>query len=320
LDRSVISVVRNYLSTYKRPVLIGESGLNAATPDSADGKITIAKNAHLGIQHAIWAGVVSGAMNARALYWEDSFGIYFPSLGIPWMQQYETEELPAVNFVNGVDFSGFQPLASVSSSGAWGAVVGNKKMVLGWFRDAGSEPPDWPLQPVVSKQIVTVTVPGNASNWKVDFYSTRDGTTILGSVTVSGTGSTVTIPLPDFQDDIAFKMTAGMGTGLVPTLTSATGTKTGPAPTFGSTTMTDPIAGTWSGTISNSAGSFATLVKLSIQAGCQPAKFVEPFLRHSFPAMAICSSRQSMVRPTYSRSKMYPVPPLACPVDLNSSN
>ena len=283
LDRSIISVVRNYLSTYKRPVLIGESGLNAATPDSADGKITIAKNASLGIQHAIWAAVVSGAMNGRALYWEDSFGIYFPSLGIPWMQKYETEELPAVNFVSGVDFSGFQPLASTTSSGVWGAAVGNEKMALGWFRDAGSEPPDWPLQPVVSKQSVTVTVPGNASNWKVDFYSTRDGTTILSSVTVSRTGSTVTILLPDFQDDIAFKMTAGMGTGIVPTLASATGTITGAAPTLASTNRTDPIAGTWSGTITNSAETFSTQVKLSIQAGCQPGKVCGTFSAPQLP-------------------------------------
>jgi hypothetical protein len=232
LDRQIISGVRNYINAYQRPVLIGESGLNASTPDSADGKITIAKNASLGIQHAIWAAVVSGAMNGRALYWEDSFGIYFPTLGIPWMQKYETEELPAVNFVNGVDFSGFQPLTSISSPGVWGAAVGNEKMALGWYRDAGSEPPSWTVQPVVSKQTVTITFSGKASNWKVDFYNTRDGTTILSSVTVSRTGSTVKIPLPDFQDDIAFKMTAGMGTDNVPTLVSATETYTGLAPTL----------------------------------------------------------------------------------------
>jgi hypothetical protein len=277
LDRHIISGVRDYLSTYKRPVLIGESGLNAATPDSAEGKISVAENARLGIQHAIWAGVVSGAMNGRALYWEDSFGIYFPSLGIPWMQKYETEELPAVNFVSGVDFSGFQPLASTTSSSVWGAAVGNENMVLGWYRDAGSEPPDWTLQPVVSKQNVTVTVPGKASNWKVDFFDTRDGTTILNSVAVSQTGSTITIPLPDFQDDIAFKMTAGMGTGTVPTLASAKGTETSTAPTLASTTMTNPIAGTWSGTISSLDGTFSTPVKLFIQAGCQAGKICGTF-------------------------------------------
>jgi len=283
LDRTIITVVRNSLSTYKRPVLIGESGLNSATPDSADGKITLAKNARLGIQHAIWAAVVSGAMNGRALYWEDSFGIYFPSLGIPWMQQYKTEELPAANFVNGVDFSGFLPLTSASSSDVWGAVVGNEKMVLGWYRDAGSDPPDWTLQPVVSKQTVTITVSGKATNWKVDFYNTRDGTTILSSVNVNPIGSTITIPLPDFQDDIAFKMAAGMGTGIVPTLASAIGTETAPAPTLAAMTMTDPIAGTWNGAISNLAGTFSTPVKLSIQAGSRPDQVCGTFSAPQLP-------------------------------------
>ena len=283
MDRTIVSEVRNFLATYKRPVLIGESGLNAAAPDSADGKITVADNARLGVQHAIWAAVVSGAMNGRALYWEDSFGIYFSNLGIPWMQKYETEELPAANFVNGVDFSGFQPLASTITSGVWGAAVGNEKMVLGWYRDAGSEPPDWTLQPVVSKQTVTITVPGKGTNWKVDFYNTRDGTTILSSVTVSRTGSTITIPLPDFQDDIAFKMAAGMGTGIIPTLASAIGGETVPVSTPSSTTMTDPIAGTWNGTISNLAGTFSTAVKLSIPAGCRPGQVCGTFSAPQLP-------------------------------------
>ena len=79
-------------------------------------------------------------------------------------------------------------------------------MVLGWYRDAGSEPPDWPLQPVVSKQTVMITVPGSATNWKVDFYNTKDGTTVLSSASITRKGSTIAIPLPDFKDDIAFKL------------------------------------------------------------------------------------------------------------------
>jgi hypothetical protein len=200
LDRHIISVVRDYIATYNRPVLIGESGLNADTPDNYPPK------AEIGVRHAIWAAVVSGAMNGRALYWEDSFGIYFPNLGIPWMQKYETEELPAVNFVYGVDFSGFQPLTSISSSGVWGAAVGNEKMVLGWYRDATSEPPDWNIQALVSKQTITISVPGTATNWQADFYDTQTGTKIITSASVTRAGNTITISLPDFQDDIAFKL------------------------------------------------------------------------------------------------------------------
>ena len=199
LDRIILQETHNSLVKYNLPVLIGESGLNADSPDKYPA------NAEIGVRHAIWAAVVSGAMNGRALYWEDSFGIYFPNLGMPWMHKYETEELPAVNFVNGVDFTGFQPLTSTFTPGVWGAAVGNQSMVLGWYRDASCEPPNWTLQPVVSKQTVTVTVLGMAANWRVDFYSTKDGTTQLGSAFVTRSGNTIIIPLPDFQDDIAFR-------------------------------------------------------------------------------------------------------------------
>ena len=125
---------------------------------------------------------------------------------MPFLQKYAEAELPASNFVRGVDFTGFQPLTSTSSSGVWGAAVGNEKMVLGWYRDATSEPPDWELKEVLTGQTVTVTVPGSAANWQVDFYDTKNGTTILSSVAVVRTGNTIVVPLPDFQDDIAFKM------------------------------------------------------------------------------------------------------------------
>jgi hypothetical protein len=200
LDRYIISGVHNSLATYGRPVLIGESGLNAESPEKYPPK------AEIGVRHAIWAALVSGAMNGRSLYWEDSFGIYFSDLGLPWLQEYETEELPAANFVNGVDFSGFRPLTSTSSSGVWGAATGNEQTVLGWYRDANSEPPDWPIQPVLSNQTVTLTVPGSAASWKVDFYSTKTGTDIIGSSVALRQGGKVTVTLPDFTDDIAFKM------------------------------------------------------------------------------------------------------------------
>jgi len=257
LDRTILGEVRQYLATYGRPVLIGESGLSAATPDSSDGKATVAENASRGIRHAIWAAIVSGAMNGRALYWEDSFGIYFPDLGTPWMQEYKGEELPAVRFVHRVDFSGFRPLTSTSSSAIWGAAVGNEKMVLGWYRDASCEPPDWNLQTIPAGQTVTITVPGTNADWQVDFYDTKTGTTIIGSASVIRQGSSLAVTLPDFKDDVAFKMTAWAGTATVPS--AGTGT-------------TDAIAGNWAGMISDSAGTFSTPVELSIQPNCEPGR------------------------------------------------
>ena len=206
LDRVLISEVRKNLGNYQKPVLIGESGLSAATPDSVAGKLTVIKNAPIGVKHAIWASIVSGAMNGRSLWWEDGYGIYFPKLGIPWLQQYITSEMPAVNFVDGNDFSGFKPLTTSTSPGIWGAAIGNEKYIIGWFRDATCEPPDWNLKSILSRQTVTIIVPGSASNWQIDFYNTKTGTDIISSITISTKSNTATIPLPDFTDDIAFKM------------------------------------------------------------------------------------------------------------------
>jgi hypothetical protein len=258
------------LANYHKPVLIGESGLSFLTPDSNPPTLTTADRADIGVKHAIWAAVVSGAMNGRALWWEDGVAIYFPALDLPFIRKYADAELPASNFVRDVNFAGFQPLTSSSGSGILGAAVGNDKSVIGWYRDATSEPPDWNLKPVISKQTVALTVPGSASTWKVDFYNTRDGTTVLSSVSVTRQGGTLTIPLPDFQDDIAFKMTAQAGTASA--FTSA------PA-----VVSTDSIAGTWRGTISNPAGSFSTPVELSIQAGCKPGEVCGTFSAPQIP-------------------------------------
>jgi hypothetical protein len=206
LDHRILEQVPLLLNTYHKPVLIGESGLNAATPDSADGKITIAPNARTGIQHAIWAQLVSGAINGRALWWEDGYGIYFPALGMPWVQKYTDVEAPVARFVESVDMTGFKPIAARASGKIFGAALGNEEMIIGWYRDASCEPPDWNLQPVVSKQTVTLTVSGMTPNWKVDFYSTKTGTGIISSTTVTQQGNKVTITLPDFTDDIAFKL------------------------------------------------------------------------------------------------------------------
>jgi hypothetical protein len=200
LDRELVTDVQENLVRYNKPLMIGESGL---------WSMATKPNAAIGVAHAIWAGLVSGAMNGRALWGNDGYSIYSTNdrvLAFQFMQAYATTELPVAHFVSGIDFSGFSPLKSSSSSAIWGAAIGDEKYVIGWYRDAASEPPEWNLKPVVSKQTVTIAVPGSATNWQVDFYNTKDGTTVLSSVAVSRKGSTITIPLPDFQDDIAFKL------------------------------------------------------------------------------------------------------------------
>lgn len=200
IDRELVSQVRNYLNKYQKPVLIGECGLWSMVHND---------NAKIGIKHAIWAGMVSGAMNSRALWDQDGYYLYAISnrtTAMEFMQDYATLELPVVRFTSPIDFTGFHPITATSTPGVWGAAVGNETMILGWYRDVASEPPDWKLQPVISKQTVTLTVPGTATEWRVNFYNTNTGTDIIGSALVTRKSDKVTITLPDFSDDIAFKL------------------------------------------------------------------------------------------------------------------
>lgn len=200
LDRGLVSQVRKYLTKYQKPVLIGECGLWSMVHN---------ENAAVGIKHAIWAGMVSGAMNGRALWDHDGYYLYAISnraSSMDFMQTYATMELPVVKFTNGIDFSGFQPITATSSAGVWGAAIGNDTMILGWYRDSASEPPDWKTLPNLSKQTVSITVPGTATEWRVNFYNTGTGTDIISTTLVTRKSDRVTITLPDFTDSIAFKL------------------------------------------------------------------------------------------------------------------
>ena len=283
LDREIIAEVHNNLSLHNKPVLIGESGLwedNAIQP-----------NSWIGVKHAIWAGVVSGAANARALWSNDGWAFYDGDrpLAVEYMELYAVAELPAAHFTDGVDFSGFKPLTSTSSTAVWGAAVGNESMVLGWFRDAASEPPDWNVQTIPAGKTVTITVPGTAANWQVDFYDTSTGTTILSSTSVTRQGNTVTVTLPDFQDDIAFKMMAGAETSVItPEVVG----------------NTNGIAGTWSGTITNEAGTFSTRLELSIQPIVKPAIYAGLLPSPNCPAPGSFSCRRLTAKRISLLSKM----------------
>jgi hypothetical protein len=204
LDRELVSNVRQKVAEYQKPVLIGESGLW--------GKLAIAERAWIGVKHAIWAAMVSGAMNGRALWGNDGYAVYDADreLAFQFMGEYATAERAAADFASGVDFSGFRllPVGFPGGTKIWGAAIGNETTVVGWFRDANCEPPDWKLQPVISGQTVTLTLPGSASGWRVDFYTTKTGIDIIGSIKAVRNGNTITVTLPDFTDDIAFKMYA----------------------------------------------------------------------------------------------------------------
>ncbi len=261
LDRSLVDIAHTYRARYNKPVLIGESGLNWEKPDVL---VTSAPNAHRGIEHAIWAGVVSGMMNARSLFWEDSYAIYFPTMRSLWLNRYAEAELPAARFTKGVDFSNFEPLGVKYPAGTkiWGAALGNARTAIGWFRDAASEPPNWNLQPNVKSQTVTVTLPGTAQNWQVDFYNTKTGDPRSGSVLLTRQGVGVTVPLPDFKDDVAFKLFVNDTGAVIPPKASPPSLKSV------SLSSTDTVAGQWEGSVFGEGTGFMALARITVLPGC----------------------------------------------------
>jgi len=196
LDDLILSAVRGRLERYGKPVLIGESGLDAAPPR---GTLDVAARAEVGIRHAIWASVVSGAMNGRMLWWQDGYDQFEKA---DLCRHYHEAAAPAAAFVRSVDYTGFGPVPCVLSDGLKGAVIGGDRSRLGWFRDARCEPPDWPMKPVTG-QTVTVEAPGEA--WQVELVDPVTGQSAGGS-RLAVRDRRVRIVLPEFKGAIAARL------------------------------------------------------------------------------------------------------------------
>jgi hypothetical protein len=198
LDDLIISVVRERLKTYGKPVLLGECGLDAAPPR---GTLDVAARAEVGIRHAIWAAVVSGAMNGRMLWWQDGYDQFEKA---DLCRHYHKAAAPAAAFVRGVDCSGFEPISCDLPTGRVnGAVIGNTKVRLGWFRDRRCGPPDWPMKPLAKQQ---VTMNAASGSWQVEFFDTVTGK-LTGKSQVTSRGGRLRITLPAFRGSVAVKLT-----------------------------------------------------------------------------------------------------------------
>jgi hypothetical protein len=192
LDDLILKTVRDRLRQFGKPVLIGESGLDAGPPHST---LDTAPRAAIGIRHAIWAGVVSGAMNGRALWWQDGYDQFEKA---DLCRDYHEAAATAVAFVRGVDFTNFAPVPCECSPGVKGAVLGNQRLRLAWFRDAKCEPPDWPVMPL-SGQYIMMSAPG--SIWEAEFFDP-----ITGKTRINVQDGRLRIELGEFQDAVAIRL------------------------------------------------------------------------------------------------------------------
>jgi hypothetical protein len=196
LDDLILATVRARLAKYGKPVLIGECGLSGRPPrDTLDA----APRAAIGIHHAIWAAVVSGAMNGRALWWQDGYDQFEKA---DLCRHYHQGAATAAAFVRGVDYTGFAPVPCTASEGLKGAVLGNDKVRLGWFRDVHCVAPKWPVKPM-SGQSVTMDAPGKA--WHAEFFDPATGKA-LGEGRLTVEAGRLRVVVPEFQGSVAVRL------------------------------------------------------------------------------------------------------------------
>ena len=234
LDDWILTNVSAFRTAHpNKPVFIGESGLHHLPPNDPANSYTLAPNAAVGINQAIWAGAVSGAMTARMLWFEDGydqfhipdlciyaqFGAYpectdgDPSTVLTLYSLYANASAPVAAFLSGVDYSGFEPLTPVLSADLLGAALGDDSTILGWVRDVQTVGPDWLIRPLTA-QTVTVTPPGQFPDWLVTFYDTSTGS-LLHSVYTSRQqpNGEIVVALPNFSGSIAFQLHAAFPLG-----------------------------------------------------------------------------------------------------------
>ena len=199
LSDAIISSVRERLARYDKPVFIGECGLSPRPPDNP---LTSAPRAHVGIKHAIWASVVSGAMNGRMLWWEDGYDQY---QGLDLRTRYKHAAAPIARFVEGIDFAGMRPIEVTQAEGLKGAALGHERLVLRWFRDELCTAPDWPVRRMEGAE-VRLRVPGGEREWECEFYDTGSRE-VVSTAAAERRGAEVYVQLPPFEDSIAFRGT-----------------------------------------------------------------------------------------------------------------
>lgn len=216
LDTALIGAVQRARALGK-PVMLGETGLDAGFP--ATGSATVEEHAARRIHDAIWAGLTSGAMNARALWWEDSYGIYATAGvdGRALVASYAEAEAPAAAFAEAVDFGPALPATplALTSTNLVGGASGSATGVVGWARATACEAPTWSCGTVKGATVQIAVSCAQGATWSVTYYSTATGAPYSRFVDAWGgqsptpppmacAGGKLTLQLTQFDADLAF--------------------------------------------------------------------------------------------------------------------
>jgi hypothetical protein len=186
LDAEVLARTRVALAATDKPVLIGESGLDAGAPTG--NTLTLSAAAPKGLESAIWAEMVSGAATARALYWEDGYAAYYSGAGtgLGLVNARANLERQAAAWLAQHDFRDLAPLAVDAVPATIGTAMGDANRALGWVRNAAYVAPAWDAAPLAGAA-VGVTLPSGAADgaWTVTL-TLPDGSHTAGVASSSG--------------------------------------------------------------------------------------------------------------------------------------
>lgn len=118
------------------------------------------------------------------------------------MNEYHQAAATVATFVRGIDFTDFVPVPCELSSGLKGAVLGNQRLRLAWFRDAECGPPDWPMK-LLSGQRTSMEAPG--ASWQVKFVDPVTGGS-TGKTRISVRDRRVRVAFGEFQGSVALQL------------------------------------------------------------------------------------------------------------------
>ena len=206
LDRVATERIQAVWHSTNKPVLVGESGLDAAAPEGTT--LTSAPRVEAGLRHAIWAELTSGAASARALYWEDGYAVYYPATGLPLVTRFQGLEREAASWLAGKDFRGRVPASVAGSAELFGTAIADAEQVSGWARSADLSPPTW-SGPTLERAVVRVSLPLDALDaaWLVTTTNPEDGS--VAELTGSSSQGVLSFEVPGPFESIAFDARRG---------------------------------------------------------------------------------------------------------------
>jgi hypothetical protein len=208
LDSQILDAVATVRGLgLEKPILLGETGVDWRPPDGST--LTTAVEGPIATRHAVWAALVSGAMNGRALWWEDGYAVLQNGdSSVAFVEDYPAVEAPALAVLAGRDLTGMQPLPATFDG--VGGVLGAEDEAIGWLRDWSCAAPGWDCATEVAGGQATVEVPGIGLDWQASFYDPATGATVGEPVAVSraDVDAPLVLDLPTYHDGIAFTLGA----------------------------------------------------------------------------------------------------------------